>query len=152
DDDLQAREWIARGKIFQQRYAKARVRCRRQRERQRRQRARLDLLDVRERLTLVVQHFLGKAQQADARLRELRRRPPAQEHGPEAMLKIGYRLAYGRLRQVEALCRAAEAARLDHRLETAQFVSFNLHAGAKVRIVWRFLPSVALIGASPGAP
>ena len=42
-----------------------------------------------------------------------------QEHGPEAMLEIGYRLAYSRLREVQPLRGAAEAARLDHRLEAA---------------------------------
>jgi hypothetical protein len=45
--------------------------------------------------------------------------PPAQEHRPEPMFEIGYRLAYGGLGEVEPLGGAAEAARLDHGLKAA---------------------------------
>ncbi len=63
--------------------------------------------------------FSANAQQADARLGQLGRMAPAQQHRSEAMLEIGYRLAYGGLRQVQPLGGTAEAARLDHRLEAA---------------------------------
>src|SRR6202041_3438256 len=87
-----------------------------------------DLTDISQRFAFLFEVGSRKTQQPNPGFGGLRRLTSAQQTGAQAVFQICDGLADRRLRKIQALRGPAETARLDHRVEAAQFVTFNLHS------------------------